>query len=409
MLTKINFYRKYPKRLIQNLSFSLRSFFIKESYDLIIIDDVFPNKLSAWRYEEFTSYLSHFKDRLCIFSTGHSLGALRDTKSISSNITQFKKENPDYKGQIKKFQHHRKVKAKLGYVLFLDNATAFLSYFEANSIPFIVTLYPGAGFFLNQKKTDEALKIVTSSPFFRGIITTQNISTEYLLKKNFCNPSQIKFIFGVVTPRLFLNSTKQEKKFFSNGCLNVAFIANKQMPKGIDKGYDVFIETANLLVQKNKNIVFHVVGPFDENDIELQKIKGQIVFHGFIETKDFPKFYESIDLIISPNRPFILKPGAFDGFPTGACSEAGLNQVALMITDPLNLNFIFKDGEDFILIVPDPVMIANKISYYLENPHKLELIARNGQKVLSKFYSIENQILKRIDFLEKNITNGTND
>lgn len=404
MSKHLNFYIKNPKTFFNSIFYYARSFFIIEKYDLVIVDDIFPNSISSWRFEEFSTYLNLFKSKICLFSTGHSLGALNEPKDVFEIIKDFRKKNPEFKNSVKVFQSHRKVRSKLGYFLFLDNANIFLNFFEKNKIPFVFTLYPGAGLMLDDHRTDLMLRRVMGSEFFKGVITTQNVTTEYLLKKNFCDISKINFIYGVVSPKIFLNLNIDNKIYFENGIMNICFVANKQMEKGRDKGYDVFIEAAKILVNKIDNVFFHVVGPFDEDDIEVIEIKNKIKFYGFIKPEDLPLFFSNIDLIISPNKPFILKPGAFDGFPTAACSEAALNGVALAVTDPLKQNIYFKNDEDIIIIEADSNLITDKIISYYHNPEKLKRLAINGKIKFNNVYSIQNQMDKRIDFLTKNIS-----
>lgn len=397
------FYVKYPKILRDNIINRVRSLIVSDEYDLVVLDDVFPNKLSAWRFEEFTAYIKQFSGNVCVFSTGHSLGALYDNRGIIQNIKEFGVENPKYKSNLKQYNYHRKVKAKLGYCLFIHNAFNFLNYFEKNNIPFVFTLYPGAGFLLNQPETDSMLKKVLSSKLFRGVITTQKITTEYLIEKQFCDKSKIHFIYGVVAPKMFLSSDETLKKYFINDRLNVCFVANKQMERGVDKGYDVFIETAKIVSELTDKVSFNVVGPFSKEDIDLGSIGDRVKFHGFVKSIDLPSFFLQQDLIVSPNKPFVLKPGAFDGFPTASCSEAALNGVAMLVTDPLNQNIYFENNENIIIEQPDPILISEKIMFYLKNPEILMKIGIEGQKSAKEIYSTDKQIKERINLIKEQL------
>ena len=80
---------------------------------------------------------------------------------------------------------------------------------------------------------------------------------------------------------------------------------------------------------------------------------GQVKFYGAQRTEFFPSFYSQMDLILAPNIPFTLLPGAFDGFPPGGCIEAGLSGVAVFCTDVLNQNIAFKDGEELVIVFAD--------------------------------------------------------
>ena len=55
-------------------------------------------------------------------------------------------------------------------------------------------------------------------------------------------------------------------------------------------------------------------------------------------------------MVVAPTRPFVLT-GGFDGLPDRLLRRRpGCRSVALLLTDPLNLNFVFRDGEDAIII-----------------------------------------------------------
>ena len=95
------------------------------------------------------------------------------------------------------------------------------------------------------------------------------------------------------------------------------------MPKGVDKGYDVFIEVARRLRGLHGDIVFHVVGSFDESDIDVSDLQEGIKFYGVRQTDFFPGFYASMDIIRAPNAPFGICPGSFDAFLTGGVLKPG--------------------------------------------------------------------------------------
>jgi glycosyltransferase involved in cell wall biosynthesis len=114
------------------------------------------------------------------------------------------------------------------------------------------------------------------------------------------------------------------------------------MIRGLNKGYDVFIEVAKILYNLHgSNIVFHVVGNFDEKDIEVSELKDNIKFYGTRTTDWFPQFYANMDIIMSPNIPlhYIMpevKKSFIDGFPTGCCVEAGFCGTVVFCTDTVN-------------------------------------------------------------------------
>src|SRR3970282_285347 len=107
---------------------------------------------------------------------------------------------------------------------------------------------------------------------------------------------------------------------------------------------------------------------------------GQILFHGRKRTDFFPSFYSGMDIILSPNIPFVLHPGSFDGFPTGACMEAGICGVAVFCSDVLKQNIRFRDGEEIVVVPPDPAEIEETIWRYYRNPDALYRLSARGME-----------------------------
>jgi glycosyltransferase involved in cell wall biosynthesis len=173
------------------------------------------------------------------------------------------------------------------------------------------------------------------------------------------------------------------------------------MLQGIDKGYDVFVEVARELCRLHDDVFFHVVGPFDRLDIDVSDIKGRIKFYGIRQTEFFPRFYAGMDLILAPTVPFVLRPGAFDGFPTGCCIEAGLCGVAVFCTDVLKLNVAFKDGEEIVIVPRDVQGICELIERNYCDYDNLVQLARRGQEAFSLTFGLDNQLGKRLKILDQ--------
>jgi glycosyltransferase involved in cell wall biosynthesis len=372
--------------------------------DLLILDTIFPHPLSPFRFHEFIKYLHHFP-RSMVLSTGEHLPALKEKRSIAKIIEEFEEEYRHLKGRTAVITHTLEFyDAKLAYAMFLYNMNVFLDALEEKEIPFVFTLYPGGGFEIDKPKSDAQLARILKSPQFRKVIVTQKITYDYLIRKGFCLPEQIEFIYGVVTP-MPLVAAKDRKIYFGieKHTLDICFVAHKYMERGIDKGYDVFIESAKKISRQYKNIHFHVVGSFTETDIPIEDLKGKITFYGLQKPEWFDQFYLNKDIILSPNIPFTLLEGSFDGFPTASCTEAGLRNVAMFCTDELNLNIKFIHGADIVIIPHESDKIVDILKYYYDHPLELRTIAENGAARIQEVYSDESQILPRIRILEKEL------
>jgi hypothetical protein len=108
-----------------------------------------------------------------------------------------------------------------------------------------------------------------------------------------------------------------------------------------------------------------------------------------------------MDVILSPNVPHVLFPGAFDGFPTGACIEAGMSGVAVFCTDPLRQNIHFRNGEDIVIVSGGPEEIASRIRECRDDPEALYRLSARGQESFRTVFDIRAQMEPRIRILSE--------
>jgi lipopolysaccharide transport system ATP-binding protein len=112
-----------------------------------------------------------------------------------------------------------------------------------------------------------------------------------------------------------------------------------------------------------------------------------------------------MDLIVSPNRPGQLHAGNFDGFPTGACVEAALCEVAIMATDALQQNPGYVDQQSILLLDHDGLPLAEQIENALRHlaahPEQLSQVANACQRLTRTLYAPERQIATRQAILRK--------
>lgn len=371
---------------------------------IVILDDIFPHLLSAFRIAEYNYYMACFPD-LRIYSTATAFATIGEMRPFKAVVGEYENNYGQFKGRVLKFNRFKKIKTNLIYLIFLNNAFRFVDYIDSLAIPFVFTLYPGGGFKLHQEDSDMKLRKVLSSPNFRKVIVTQKVSYHYLIDNQFCRPEQVELIYGGVLPSGKLLDRPVPKKLYKHdkATFDICFIANKYMERGVDKGYDVFIDVAVKLHELHPDISFHVVGPFDQSDVNVEKLDGSIRFHGTHKTDFFPLFYACMDLILSPNKPFVLAPGAFDGFPTGCCIEAGLSGVAVFCTDMLGLNTAFKDGEDIVLISENVSEIVDAVLRYYHAPERLYQLSANGKKTFGDVFEIEHQMQPRVKVLNQHL------
>lgn len=403
---KLNFIYDKEYTMVRNITSQPINNIYLENYDLIIIDGCFPLEKSVFRFVEFNNILDSI-DSTKILTDGSDINNLT-METTSEVIKNYKRKNPKVSGKVDEFSwYSENIDFKLMYFVFLNNAFKYVDFAMRKRIPFVFTLYPGGGFAFDNEKSDIKLRKVMSAPNFKKVIVTQKPIYDYLVKKKFCKEEQIEYIFGVVTETEKLNELNIEKKYYGieKDRLDICFVAFKYTSKGTDKGYDVFIETAKKLCEKTDNAYFHVVGNFNEDVIDVSDIADRITFYGTQDPVWFNEFYKDKDIILSPNQPNQLFKGAFDGFPTTACIDAGLRKTALFCTDPLGMNDgFFVDRQEIVIVPHNAEQIAEIIIHYHGNPEELKAISENGREKILKLYSYESQIKPRIELLKNEIT-----
>jgi len=382
---------------IQSMNILKRFGLGRTETSLLILDDMFPHLLSSWRVAEYNGYLERY-DKSVVHSTAGAFRVIGDERSFTAVREEFVAQYPQFAGRVFPFEL-KLPRAQFAYFLFLHNVRHFLRILDKSRTPFAFTLYPG--FQINDESSDMLLRKVCASPNLKKIITTQKLSHEYVL--DFIEAEKVEFIYGGVFPSSKLITGAPPRKYFQRdkATFDICFVAFKYMPKGIDKGYDVFVSVARALSRLYDNMQFHVVGRFDSSDIDVSDFKDRVHFYGMRQTDFFPHFHASMDLILSPNVPFVCRPGAFDGFPTGACMEAALCGVPVFCTDILKQNIVFKDGEEIVIVSRDTDEICELISHYYRNYDRLIQVGRRGQQAFERELGLDAQLPKRFRILDQ--------
>ena len=367
------------------------------STDLLIVDDSFPSSLSGFRFFEFQSYIKHFSHTIVLISKPHDL--FFTETSLDKAIDRYYIDNPEYHGVIKIMDDRLKINAKLAIMTFLHQAYSNIDFLEKNKIPFMFTLYPGGGFAIDNIESDAKLFRVIKSKFFTGLIVTQKITYDYILGKKLCPASKVKLIYGGVAldNKDCLTLGKKQRYYYDKDRLDVCFVARRYSERGADKGYDLFIGAAKELSKKIKNVHFHIVGNFDKNVIDISGIEDRVTFYGVQDYDWFREFYRDKDIIVSPNRPYVLGPGCFDGFPLTCVIDAMLNGVAPICCDELSQNKFYQNKKDMIIIKPTIEDITSHIEHYYNNPNLLMELGDAAMATTALKYSYEQQIIPRIE------------
>jgi len=372
------------------------------NYKLLIFDGRFPeSNFKGFRAIEFESYLNKIENSYIVnIPTGikdddYHIG--RDSTAYIENTSEYISSHPEYANKFIEFGSKNSQKADLAYILFLNETFTVLDYLEAHNIPFVFCLYPGGGFFVDKSKSDEKLKRIFLSPLFKQVIVTQQYTKDYIIRKGLCDESKITLKYGGFS-QLEKKDTLSRKYYPQDkNTFDICFVAFRYVEFGLNKGYDLFIETAKILSEKISNIRFHVVGNWDKKEIDISMLGNKIIFYGTQNSDFFSDFFSNMDIFLTPNRP--LQFGSqFDGFPLGA--DAGYSGVPIFTSDELNMNRDYLFGKEMVKIPLDALQISNIIIEYYNDPKKLIELSIFGQKKIQDLFDTFNQIEARLNIFE---------
>lgn len=361
--------------------------------DLAIYDDVVPSPASPFRTLEYGHYLDFFPSSVVVsmeawhHGFAHAgLGDLRTKLPIEERL----------KARIFDFRVMEDLVPRLAYVTFLGNAQRLLPYFEARKIPFVLQLYPGGSFEPYVETSDNALRQIVVSPLCRKIICTQKLTENYLRDRLACDPRKIEFIYGgVFESRVDFNFIRDKIRYSKHKeTIDLCFVAHRYGTDMGQKGYDQFVEVARILAV-DRRLRFHVVGDYTPEDLPLGDAAAQFTFYGVQQSAFFADFYPRMDVILSANRPSNGRKGAFDGFPTGACMEAGFRGVLNCIADPLDLNVAFEDGRDILIVERCADQTAQRLRELFDEPERLYNIAYANWQRFIEVFSADRQLWSR--------------
>lgn len=378
----------------------------KNKESIVIIDPEFPQEIPfGFRNYEINgllrliagckSYTMHpmKPGNLAWFSHGYGMSHGK----FSHNLSKYSYFYPENKENIRYLDPNVHYEIKLGYSYFLAETYVLLPFYNKHKIPFVFVLYPGGAFGLHNASSDAMLKEIFSSPYFRKVIVTQDATRDYLLNRGMCPEDKMEFLFAgyaqfLTSDTLPKQRFKQEKDVF-----DICFVAAKYIPMGLDKGYDLVIESAKYLVSKHSDIHFHIVGNYDAYDIDVSSIKDRIHFYGYQQANFLQSFYAKMDICLSPSRMNQLYEGNFHGFPLGF--DCMFLQTALFVTDELNNNRGRFNERELVIIKPQVKDIIEKIEYYYHHLEDLYSLSKNGQAKVDLLCNPLERLGKVVDIL----------
>jgi len=150
------------------------------------------------------------------------------------------------------------------------------------------------------------------------------------------------------------------------------------------KRIEELIDAMPCVIERFPDIKLIIIGKgILEKKLKMQvqklKIEKNILFLGFIENKQLPKFYATSDLFILPSKS--------EGFPVSAMEALSSGTLTLMAQIETVKELIIEKETGFYINKINPKVLSNKIINILQNDY--EIIAINGRKHIIKNYSWE--------------------
>ncbi|MGY2064411.1 FkbM family methyltransferase [Blastococcus sp. SYSU DS0619] len=359
---------------------------------MVVLDDYFPTKGTGFRIAEFDWMLRH----------GVVAEVMTTIEPLEPLVSQYAELHPRTATGISPYDARRLAEFDSASVMFLNNAARFLADLERAALPFVLTLYPGGGLHLGEAGAERKLRRVLRSPQLRHVITTQPLVTDLVQTITGGSVPVTEVLGVVVDPGYLRPGPGLRTEYFGSGkpVLDVCFVAHRYTPDGSDKGFPVFLESLGLLRDAGLPVRGHVVGGFGASDVADEHADLELEFAGVLSTPQLREFFGSMDIVVSPTATGRLAPGAFDGFPTGACVEAALCGVAVVATDPLNQNRLYTDRRDIHMPAADATEVVQRVLDMLAEPDGLRRVAQAGLRTTRQAYGVDAQLWSRRRVLE---------
>jgi glycosyltransferase involved in cell wall biosynthesis len=194
--------------------------------------------------------------------------------------------------------------------------------------------------------------------FMLSISATKIIAVSEACKKDFINLSRKSNNYQVIYNGVYIRDEKTETKIRNKLPWTVIFVGGLW----INKGVDIFLETAKLL--RDRPIAFEIFGDGPEANLvkKVCKIYPHIKWFNNVNSRN--------EIFMGKN--ILLFPSLFEGCPM-AILEAMAFGVTCVASDILSLKEIIENGRDGILVATrNPSDYASAIENLINNPNKME-------------------------------------
>lgn len=364
--------------------------------DLVLYDSYFPEPGNGFKTVEFSHYLREIPHSAVI-----TPGLSWYSERFQKRLRDFELQNPDMRNRVFRIYKNPNLAPKLTYTVLLYQAWQLWNIFSAQPTGIAFTLNPGGGFSLTSADSRDKILRMTHSRKFKHIFATQRCTVDYLNELGLTEGEHFTFIYGSLNFESPIQFHERHWHGENQRPLHIGFAGYKYMTGGIDKGFDIFCQVADIAHRAGHDWKFSCWGTFSATDApDPSATSRRVSFHGKVSHQELSNAMRAVDIFISPNRANQLLPGAFDGFPLGTAIQAGKAGAALIITDPMNLNAgRFSNNQDLILATSDPDPDAAEIYQHIlslhSNPESISRMGMRGANTLARYFSRTAQLTPR--------------
>ncbi|TXT62375.1 MAG: Alpha-D-kanosaminyltransferase [Promethearchaeota archaeon] len=203
-----------------------------------------------------------------------------------------------------------------------------------------------------------------------GIISVSQKDLEILARK--FNLSDRKTLYSVpngIDIKKYKRNPKQERKY-------ITFIGRLSYIKGID----IFLEMSNALYERDKNLRFLIVGDGALRSLVENAKKRLPIKH--LENVSYSK----IQKIYNVSKVLLLS-SRFEGLPTTILESLSC-QTPVIASNVGGVSEVLQEGKNgYLFNIGTKERIYEKILDLLHDEEKLNLLGKNGRKLIEKDYS----------------------
>lgn len=228
-------------------------------------------------------------------------------------------------------------------------------------------------------------------PIFQNVDDQNLFSEQGILPKN-----QESYVVNGSGINLKRFRFKKPQEFNNGGAVNFILIGRLMVEKGIE----LFLETAQAVYEKNGNARFHIVGNPPEGMTELSsRLKklnddGVVVHHGV--QKDVRPFLYNADI-------FVLPTFYREGVPRSILEALSVGMPIITTRTPGCRETVVQDKNGFLIPPKQLDPLVEAVNYFLDNPGQIEIMGRESRKLAETKFDVRLVNAELLKIIKQNL------